>query len=81
MLADDAAVDLDTIDDAGRTDSVLPYTSPSTSSFSGELYDVFRIPLVDIRHVIALFPGKRKSPRDAALSARLFSLKVDVKDA
>jgi hypothetical protein len=83
VLADDASVDLDAVDDADLRTELQQSRAPSSasSSFSGELLDVFRVPLVDIRHMIALFPGKRKGPRDSALSARLFSLKVDVKDA
>ena len=82
VLAEDAAVDLDEVGDA--SDSLLQSEfsrSASGGGTDGGVSDVFRIPLVDLRHMIALFPGKKKSSRDNALSARLFSLKVDVKDA
>ena len=86
MLADEAAVDLDAVDtdtpvSATQMHDSLYNTQRDVNAGVGGVYDVLRVPLVDIRHMLALFPGKKRGPRESALSARLFSLKVDIKDA
>jgi hypothetical protein len=45
------------------------------------LSEVISVPLEDLRHMAALFPGADKSRGNGNLSAKLFSLKVDFKDA
>jgi hypothetical protein len=69
VLSDDASV------------SLYENGSPLDSKAKDSSWDLISAPFEDIRHLRALFPGAQKSKDSGVLSARLFSLKLDLKDA
>ena len=82
MLADDASVSLYETDSLSQSESLKrnEKTKNKISSSLG-LTEILSVPFEDVRHLRALFPGGKKNKDTGVLSARLFSLKLDLKDA
>jgi hypothetical protein len=88
VLADDASVSLYETDSLNQSESKkrneknnqTSYSSSSSASSLG-LTEILSVPFEDVRHLRALFPGGKKNKDTSVLSARLFSLKLDLKDA
>ena len=80
VLADDASVSLYDTDTFNITDKLKKLHGKTTTTTLG-LSELFGVPFEDLRHLRALFPGGKKNRDTGVLSARLFSLKLDLKDA
>jgi hypothetical protein len=76
VLSDDASASLY---ETGSEIQLKEKEGRMRSSFG--LTDLISVPYEDIRHLRALFPGGQKNKDSGVLSARLFSLKLDLKDA
>lgn len=79
MLADDASVSLYETDSLSQSESLKKNKNKISSSLG--LTEILSVPFEDVRHLRALFPGGKKNKDTGVLSARLFSLKLDLKDA
>lgn len=79
ILHDDASVSLYENDNSSSGLDIYSRNKQNPSSIG--LHEIFSIPYEDIRHLRALFPGGQKNKDTGILSARLFSLKLDLKDA
>lgn len=77
ILSDDTSVSLY----ENESHNLLDIHSKSRENSTLGIQDLFAIPYEDIRHLRALFPGGKKNKDTGILSARLFSLKLDLKDA
>lgn len=78
VLSDDASVSLYDTDTFNITDKIKKLQEKTTAL---GLTEVLGVPFEDLRHLRALFPGGKKNRDTGVLSARLFSLKLDLKDA
>jgi hypothetical protein len=83
VLADDASVSFFETDILNQSEIMKKdrKNKMTSSTASLGLTEILSVPFEDIRHLRALFPGGKKNKDTGVLSARLFSLKLDLKDA